>query len=403
MYGETNTGYRVQVTGAIICRCRCSIQICFVFYSFVPTRVHSLLLRSLLVHALPMLCMGVQDERASAQQQLKIPEGAHCVDCTYRNSRGLRQGCGDFKKAIVGNKPTFFAVNETHLDGDAASTFIPYGYKQICRLDRTIHGGGLILGGKKHLLVDILDLKDYNVKGVAEQIGIEWEGVHWILYYTPNSYAALTLLKLQQQYKEDNSGIRVVFVGDMNVHNNDWICSVSPTDPGGLAAQEFGELFGTQQLVHFPTRGDDTLDIVLSDVVDEAAPIAGSGNSDHIALSLSFAVGDGIPSTPVRHKVRVWKNAPWLHIKGAIKRDLAGWKPSGTVDETEFEIDNRLNAIIDKYGKWKSPSVPGPTPWWNKACEDRYKQKQRCFECRDEQPEAYAKAVREFRKVQKNA
>ena len=80
-----------------------------------------------------------------------------------------------------------------------------------------------------------------------------------LIYYTPNSYAALTLLKMQQQYKEDNADKQVVFIGDMNVHNNDWICSVSPTDPGGLAAQEFCELYGMHQLDPFSnSRGQHT-------------------------------------------------------------------------------------------------------------------------------------------------
>ena len=351
------------------------------------------------------MCLGVNsdcDDDAQTPMQI-IPQGADTVDWIYGNSRGLRQGCGDFRKTIASRRPTFFAVNETHLDGDASSAFIPFGYKQICRLDRSIHGGGLMLGSKKHLLVDTLDLKAYNQKGIAEQVGIEWEGTHWILYYTPNSYAALTLLKLQQQYKEDHPGVKVVFIGDMNVHNDEWICSASATDPGGLAAQEFCELFGMNQLVHFPTRGDNTLDIVLSDIIGEAKPIAGFGNSDHIAISITFAIGSGVPPTPIKHKVRDWHNAPWLHIKGDIKRKMHGWKPTGTVDEAEAEMDKKLNDIIDTHVKWKSPARPGPTPWWNKACEQAYKWKHRCFECRSSEPDEYDRAVKTTRKIQRKA
>ena len=38
------------------------------------------------------------------------------VDWVYGNARGLRQGSGDFRKAVVTQRPTFFAVNDTHLD-----------------------------------------------------------------------------------------------------------------------------------------------------------------------------------------------------------------------------------------------------------------------------------------------
>jgi len=41
---------------------------------------------------------------------------------------------------------------------------------------------------------------------------------------------------------------------------------------------------------------------------------------------------------------------------------MHGWKPTGTVDEAEAEMDKKLNDIIDTHVKWKSPARPGPTP-----------------------------------------
>ena len=73
------------------------------------------------------MCLGISDESDDDAEVLQMPEGAHCVDWIYGNSRGLRQGCGDFRKTVVSNRPTFFAANETHLDGDATSAFVPFG------------------------------------------------------------------------------------------------------------------------------------------------------------------------------------------------------------------------------------------------------------------------------------
>ena len=81
------------------------------------------------------------------------------VDWIYGNSRGLRQGSGEFRHTVMTHKPTFFAVNETHLKDDAMKQFVPYEYKVLCRLDRSMHGGGLLLGGRKHLLVITTPLK----------------------------------------------------------------------------------------------------------------------------------------------------------------------------------------------------------------------------------------------------
>ena len=326
----------------------------------------------------------------------------HTVDWVYGNARGLRQGCGEFRKAVSVNKPTFFAVNETHLDGDPSKPFVPHDYKVLCRLDRSMHGGGLLLGGRKHLLVDVLDLRKYNVIGVVEMVGIEWEGIHWILYYTPNSIAALELIDTMQRYKKDNPQGHCVFIGDANVHNADWIHS-NFTDLAGELAQEFCEMFGMQQLINFPTRGENTLDLVMSDIDGTARELPGFGNSDHVAMALSFKMDGQMPPTPIKHQVQNWYNAPWNHIKGALKREFKDWTPQGTVDEAEADFDKRINDIILKYVKWKKPATPGPTPWWDKQCEMAYVHKCQCFDARVGAPEAYKIAIKRARRVQRRA
>ena len=44
----------------------------------------------------------------------------------------------------------------------------------------------------------------------------------------------------------------------------------SPTDKAGLMAQEFAEMFDLKQLVHFPTREGNTLDVTFSDITGKA-------------------------------------------------------------------------------------------------------------------------------------
>jgi hypothetical protein len=128
-------------------------------------------------------------------------------------------------------------------------------------------------------------------------------------------------------------------------------------------------IFSLKQLVHFPTRGPNTLDLVLSDINGKATVKHGFGNSDHESMHLRFQITVDIPPTPIKQPVRNWGSAPWPHIKGDIKGDLAGWKPSGTVDEAEDGWNNSIIAIIDNRVKWKTPKAPGPTPWWNKSCD----------------------------------
>ena len=117
-----------------------------------------------------------------------------------------------------------------------------------------------------------------------------------------------------QRYKEDNPQEHCVFIGDANVHNADWIHS-NFTDLAGELAQEFCEMFGMQQLINFSTRGENTLDLVVSDIDGTARELPGFGNSDHVAMALSFKMDGQMPPTPIKHQVQNWYNAPWNHIK----------------------------------------------------------------------------------------
>ena len=191
-----------------------------------------------------------------------------------------------------------------------------------------MHGGGLLLGCKKHILADKLNLVKYDTVGRAEMVCVEWEGVHWVLYYTPNAHEALLMIQVIQQYKEDHPGVPVVFIGDTNVHNSNWICSTSTTDQGGILAQEFSEIFGMTQLVNFPTRKGNTLDLVLSDINGAATVSPGVGNSDHESMYLTFKVGAVVPKTPVKHSVLDWHSAPVLGLTS--KEPSRGRSPIGS-------------------------------------------------------------------------
>ena len=352
------------------------------------------------------MCLGTaaaaEDEVLGFRAGGAVDSTAETVDWIYGNTRGMKQGCGDLCTAVASKRPSFFAANETHLDGDPVKSMIPPGYKIICRLDRNSHGGGLIIGGKKHILADTLPLQKYNTRGVVEMQGIEWDGKHWILYYTPNSHAAQQLIQVIQQYKEDHSGVDCIFIGDMNVHNSDWIVSTSPTDKAGLMAQEFAESFGMQQLVDFPTRAGNTLDIVLSDLDGSAVETPGFGNSDHTSMYLSFKC-HSIPVTPIKHSVYDWQSVHWNHIRGAVKRAVKDWKPTGTVEDAEGDLDGILEAIIVDRVKMKAPAKPGPTPWWNNKCKKAYKWKLKCFMNRAADPVKYKAALSFNRKIQRKA
>ena len=151
-------------------------------------------------------------------------------------------------------------------------------------------------------------------------------------------------------FKLDNP-YRSFFYSDFNVHNPDWICSTGDKDAGGIHAEEMCEMFGLNQLIDFPTRGENTLDPVMTIRDRVAIEQPGAGTSDHIAIAITLELDSAVPSPPVHKPTFLWQYAPWLHIRGAIKRELATWNPNDceSVDAAEIDLDDKLFSIIKTY------------------------------------------------------
>ena len=172
--------------------------------------------------------------------------------------------------------------------------------------------------------------------------------------------------------------------GDFNVHNPGWICSTCEADAGGVMAEEMCQLFGLNQLIDFPTRGNNTLDLVMTQHSGSAVARVNAGTSDHITIDITLELQDTVPNSPVQKPTLLWQYAPWNHIRGAIKRELKHWgdDDSMSVDEAEASLDGILISVIEKYVNKSQPKKPGPIVWWNRSCQDAYKAKQRLFPTR---------------------
>ena len=217
---------------------------------------------------------------------------------------------------------------------------------------------------------------------------------------------AVQQFEMTEQHEAENPHKQRVYIDDFNSHNPGWIPSTTPLDAAGVAAEEFAELHTLKQLVNFPTRERNTLDLVLSCWGGVAEASEHLGSSDHLSMNIRFETNKfEEPKTPVVSKVRDWNNAPWHHIKGAIRRAVKDWDPRLyiTVDATEKNLDDMFHKIVDDYVDLKSPSKPGPAPWWNYKCQKAYDWKQQVFKERQEHPNKYLKVVHWNNKAQKKA
>ena len=343
----------------------------------------------------------------SDQKRTAAPAGSELpsVIGLLANVRSLRQAAGDVRKLVSGLDPDVFFLTETHLRDDPINSMLPPDYKVVSRYDRTLRGGGVIAGCKSHLLATPLNLSKYTVPKKAEMVGFELDGIDFITCYTSNSTTACVLIARCVQYLLDHPLHQVVLLGDFNAHNADWLSFSSSTDRAGTDVQEMCETYGFNQLVDFPTRGVNTLDLVITPFEGTAVPMANAGTSDHRVVAFEMQVLKPPEPPPIRQSVRDWDHAPWHHIKGAIRRYLKHWDPCAFASPSlaQSNLSEWMDAIIDRYVPLTSPVSNPNAPWWNFHCEKAYKWKQRAFVDAGPDSEEYARAVSWNRTVQKKA
>jgi hypothetical protein len=214
------------------------------------------------------------------------------------NVRGLRQAAAELSKRVTEFKPHLIGLVETHLLKDPLSGLLPYGYRAVNRLDRSKHGGGLLWCAQSHLLVDKINTGQYNTVDAAEICGIRFMGQDFPLCYTPKSSLVPLLIDACEQYALDNPMRSITFLGDFNCHNPDWLTSRSLLNKGGERVEEFCEMFGFFQMIDFPTRQGNTLDLVMTRCAGLAQERLVLGTSDHVSIELELETEKLVPITP---------------------------------------------------------------------------------------------------------
>ena len=120
-------------------------------------------------------------------------------------------------------------------------------------------------------------------------IGIELFGTDVIDCYTPDSKRSPQLIDALLQYHCENPERPKLMVGDFNIHSPDRVCSTTKkADKAGLLTQEFCEMYGFNQLIDFPTRGESTLDLIMTCFEGTTAPLHELGTSDHVSITFSI-------------------------------------------------------------------------------------------------------------------
>ena len=95
----------------------------------------------------------------------------------------------------------------------------------------------------------------------------------------------------------------LVFVGDANANQSEWLKSVASTDRHGRDALDFSNLSGSEQLVRYPTHiVGNRLDLVTTDApnIIDVFVCTPLGNSDYCFVSCVLRIEQSVPEYNVR-------------------------------------------------------------------------------------------------------
>ena len=136
-----------------------------------------------------------------------------------------------------------------------------------------------------------------------------------------------------------------LFVGDLNVHHQEWLGSTT-TNRHGVAAFDFATVSGCDQLVFGPTHArGGILDLLMTDVLLCCGlPIV---NSDQSSLSAVISMAQAVPNLFVSRKVFLKHQVNWNTVCGAIQ-DLP-WLNIWLEDNPVEVLNEHLSLLVGRY------------------------------------------------------
>ncbi|XP_072046546.1 uncharacterized protein [Amphiura filiformis] len=268
----------------------------------------------------------------------------------------------EFWSLIEATKPDIIFGCETWLKPSISyGEVFPPGYN-LYRKDRSNGHGGVLLAVHSSLNSHQIDIRTDAEFVAAKIINRNQPIVIGALYRTPDSNQDKMMNELNRTILDlcqSNSGAAIWISGDINLPDIDWATNhiISHQYPVALNESflQTMESAGLEQLVDFPTRGDNTLDIVLTNrpsLVNrcEGAP----GLIDHDIVFTDMNVR-AYRRKPVRRKIFLWKRADWDVIRHRVK----SWSDNFTaINSTSTPVEQLAEDLQSELTKLLAECVP---------------------------------------------
>ena len=202
------------------------------------------------------------------------------IQCLYLNARSLINKTNELQTLAI--DIDLLAITETWLKPENLdSEILPGNDFNIHRRDRTDRtGGGVLLAVREN----ILSMRRQDLESSAEMLVCELrpeskKKIAVIVFYRPPD----SDLKYIKEFKKSlqliqrrNKFDQIIVCGDFNLPNIDWTTGVATNN--NTIYQHFTKTVKDHylwQLVDFPTRGENTLDLILTNIPNKIQNVTG--------------------------------------------------------------------------------------------------------------------------------
>ena len=305
------------------------------------------------------------------------------------NAFGIASKFGDFRHALALHSPDIAIVTETKLTVEKmsqAETAIP-GYGPPMRLDRTAQGGGVAVWVRNDLAAIELGMvprDNQEIIWFTVRLRCGRTAVVAALYRPGSAPEGDTSL-MEYLDRTLNAarchGTQLILAGDFNVHSTDWLHSTKTT-PAGEAMEELSAAHHLTQHVLEPTRGNNTLDLVLSDfdtpVMSTVHPPL--GRSDHASVITDFLRAPPHREPPTSRCVWRYNLADWPRLKHFFRQTDWSSIITDNIDLSCERLTGRISEGMTTFIPSKSLKLHSTDPvWWTPECTEATKRKRNAW------------------------
>ena len=305
------------------------------------------------------------------------------------NFQGIMNKLTNLENFIHDHKIDILIGSETHLkEKNLTSEIVPDKYT-AARKDRPEGKGGVIIIFKEELIIDEIKHETAEIVSLKVQT-LDKPMIICACYrsmYNTDAQNNQLISEINQTCKKYKNN-PIWIGGDFNLPDIDWSNnSITSYQYSKTLNESFLETFERgimKQLVDFPTRLENTLDLLLTNrhgLLNTCTPIMGFGDHDTGILADTFCCPKR--HKPVKKVINCWNRTDIEALKSDMKKNLTAACQKHTIDTPINDLWNDIKTVMLNTQKEHVPtkitSQRFSQPWFTHECRRAARMKKRRY------------------------